>query len=76
MPGRLGGAPKRSPTRRPPPTRADANLNRLRRENTDLRRTLALYEEEAIRQLALENDVLRSGSTVVPLPTRTVSASP
>ncbi|MFF6786988.1 hypothetical protein [Streptomyces sp. NPDC012510] len=45
------------------------------RENTDLRRTLALYEE-AIRQLALENDALRRGSTVVPLPTRSVPASP
>jgi hypothetical protein len=35
--------------------RTEANLSRLRKENTDLRRTLALYEE-AVRQLALEND--------------------
>lgn len=49
--------------------RAEANLSRLRREITDLRRTLALYEE-AIRQLALENDGLRRGATVVPLPSR------
>lgn len=49
--------------------RAEANLSRLRRENTDLRRTLALYEE-AIRQLTLENDALRQGATVLPLRAR------
>ncbi|MET9588983.1 hypothetical protein ABZY10_39075 [Streptomyces sp. NPDC006539] len=38
--------------------RTEENLSRLRRENADLRRTLALYEE-AIRQLTLENDALR-----------------
>ncbi|WP_329314427.1 hypothetical protein [Streptomyces sp. NBC_01262] len=54
--------------------RTEANLSRLRKENTDLRRTLALYEE-AIRQLALENDALRGGAAVVPLPTRTMPAS-
>ncbi|WP_420036102.1 hypothetical protein ACN2WE_31225 [Streptomyces sp. cg28] len=42
------------------------NLLRLRQENRDLRRTLALYEE-AIRQLTLENEALRQGTTVVPL---------
>ncbi|WP_406470002.1 hypothetical protein [Streptomyces sp. NBC_01615] len=55
--------------------RAEANLSRLRRENTDLRRTLALYEE-AIRQLVLENDALRGGGAVVPLPTRSMPAPP
>ncbi|WP_433917313.1 hypothetical protein OIE50_51205 [Streptomyces canus] len=55
--------------------RAEANLSRLRRENTDLRRTLALYEE-AIRQLALENDALRGGGAVVPLPTRSMPVPP
>ncbi|MFF0088056.1 hypothetical protein ACFYR1_51980 [Streptomyces canus] len=55
--------------------RAEANLDRLRRENADLRRTLALYEE-AIRQLALENDALRDGAAVVGLPTRTMPALP
>ncbi|MGW5657818.1 hypothetical protein [Streptomyces humi] len=54
-------------------TRAESNLSRLRRENTELRRTLAVYEE-AIRQLALENDALRGGGTVVPLPTRSTPA--
>ncbi|MEU2269826.1 hypothetical protein ABZ568_26190 [Streptomyces olindensis] len=49
--------------------RAEANLSRLRRESTDLRRTLALYEE-AIRQLTLENDALRQGATVLPLRSR------
>lgn len=53
--------------------RTEANLSRLRKENTDLRRTLALYEE-AIRQLTLENDALRSGGTVLPLPTRSTPA--
>ncbi|AZP22807.1 hypothetical protein EJC51_46285 [Streptomyces aquilus] len=47
----------------------EENLRRLRQENTDLRRTLALYEE-AIRQLTLENHALRGGSSVIPLPTR------
>jgi hypothetical protein len=47
----------------------EANLSRLRQENTDLRRTLALYEE-VIRQLAIEIDALRSGATVVTLPSR------
>ena len=45
----------------------EENLRRLRQENTELRRTLALYEE-AIRQLTLENHALRSGATIVPLP--------
>ncbi|GAA4028480.1 hypothetical protein [Streptomyces plumbiresistens] len=53
----------------------EANLSRLRKENTDLRRTLALYEE-AIRQLALENDALRSGGSVLPLPNRSRPAPP
>lgn len=53
--------------------RTEANLSRLRKENTDLRRTLALYEE-AIRQLTLENDALRSGAAVLPLPTRSTPA--
>ncbi|MGW3121669.1 hypothetical protein ACWDBW_31730 [Streptomyces sp. NPDC001107] len=58
-------------------TRADDNLSRLRRENSDLRlrRTPALYEE-AIRQLALENSALRGGSLVVAVPTRTLPAPP
>jgi hypothetical protein len=51
------------------------NLRRLRKENTDLRRTLALYEE-AIRQLTLENHALRSGATVVPLPARSRTSPP
>ncbi|KOG33085.1 hypothetical protein [Streptomyces resistomycificus] len=55
--------------------RTEANLRRLRKENTDLRRILALYEE-AIRQLALENDALRSGGTVLPLPHRSRPAPP
>ncbi|MCX5613429.1 hypothetical protein OHB39_38885 [Streptomyces sp. NBC_00047] len=45
------------------------NLRRLRQENADLRRTLHLYEE-AIRQLAIENDALRQQATVIPLPAR------
>ncbi|MFD8393734.1 hypothetical protein ACFV2N_32165 [Streptomyces sp. NPDC059680] len=49
--------------------RKEENLRRLRKENTDLRRTLALYEE-AIRQLTLENDAMRQGATVVALPAR------
>jgi len=48
--------------------RTEANLDRLRQGNTDLRRTLTLYEE-VIRQLTLENSALRQGATVVPLPT-------
>ncbi|MGW0396068.1 hypothetical protein ACWDYJ_35445 [Streptomyces sp. NPDC003042] len=48
--------------------RTDENLSRLRRENTDLRRTLALYEE-AIRELTLENDALRRQGTLIALPT-------
>lgn len=55
--------------------RREANLRRLRWENSDLRRILALYEE-AIRQLSLENDALRSGATVVPLPARSRTAPP
>jgi hypothetical protein len=58
-----------------PNARAEAKLSRLRRENTDLRRTLALYEE-AIRQLALENSALRGGVTVVPLSTRAMPSPP
>ncbi|MGW1627511.1 hypothetical protein [Streptomyces sp. NPDC002172] len=50
-------------------------MSRLRKENSDLRRTLALHEE-AIRQLALENDALRSGGTVLPLPNRSTPAPP
>ncbi|WP_262064494.1 hypothetical protein [Streptomyces sp. STR69] len=53
--------------------RTEANLSRLRKENTGLRRTLARYEE-AIRRQALENDALRSGGTVLPLPTRSTPA--
>ncbi|MFH8658589.1 hypothetical protein [Streptomyces afghaniensis] len=49
--------------------RTEANLSRLRKENSDLRRTLALYEE-AIRRLAIENDALRSGAAVIRLPDR------
>ncbi|KKD02113.1 hypothetical protein, partial [Streptomyces sp. WM6386] len=41
--------------------RTEANLSRLRKENTDLRRTLAVYEE-AICRLVLENDALRGGA--------------
>ncbi|MDX3538143.1 hypothetical protein PV721_28115 [Streptomyces sp. MB09-01] len=48
---------------------AQNNLRRLRQENADLRRTLHLYEE-AIRQLAIENDALRQQATVIPLPAR------
>ncbi|MGW6485670.1 hypothetical protein [Streptomyces sp. NPDC055056] len=40
---------------------------------TNLRRTLALYEE-AIRQLALENAVLRQDATVLALPARSRSS--
>jgi hypothetical protein len=47
--------------------RTEAKLHRLRQENTDLRRTLELYEE-AIRQLTLENDALRGSAAVIPLP--------
>ncbi|MFE7076931.1 hypothetical protein ACFU96_43265 [Streptomyces sp. NPDC057620] len=53
--------------------RRETNLQRLRQENTDLRRTLALYEE-AIRQLSIENDALRNGATVVPLLSRSSTA--
>ncbi|MEU3620484.1 hypothetical protein ABZ725_50775 [Streptomyces sp. NPDC006872] len=49
--------------------RREANLHRLRQENTDLRRTLALYEE-AIRQFTLESTALRQGATVLALPAR------
>lgn len=49
--------------------RREANLARLRKETTELRRTLTLYEE-AIRQLALENEALRTGATVIPLQAR------
>ncbi|GAA1250954.1 MULTISPECIES: hypothetical protein [Streptomyces] len=49
--------------------RTETNLRRLRQENTDLRRTLELYEE-AIRQLTLENAALRQGATVLALPAR------
>ncbi|MFE7842960.1 hypothetical protein ACFU53_44930 [Streptomyces sp. NPDC057474] len=55
--------------------RRPAYLSRLREENSDLRRTLALYEE-AIRQQVLENDALRSGGTVLPLPNRSMPAPP
>ncbi|MFD3547037.1 hypothetical protein ACFWUW_15755 [Streptomyces sp. NPDC058655] len=48
---------------------AQNNLRRLRQESADLRRTLHLYEE-AIRQLAIENDALRQQATVIPLPAR------
>lgn len=58
--------------RRPGGTIA-GGLSRLRKENTDRRRTLALYEE-AIRQQVLENDALRSGGTVLPLPNRSTPA--
>ncbi|NEA58315.1 hypothetical protein G3I60_30215 [Streptomyces sp. SID13666] len=50
------------------------NLRRLRQENADLRKTLQLYEE-AIRQLALENDALRNNATVTALPRRGRSGS-
>ncbi|MFD6532113.1 hypothetical protein [Streptomyces sp. NPDC060184] len=49
--------------------RTETNLQRLRQENTDLRRTLVLYEE-AIRQLTLQNAALRQGATIHPLPSR------
>ncbi|MEV1026823.1 hypothetical protein [Streptomyces sp. NPDC050264] len=45
-----------------------------RQENSELRRTLALYEE-AIRRLTLENQALRQGTTVVPLPIGTSAAT-
>ncbi|MFK0238736.1 helix-turn-helix domain-containing protein [Streptomyces vinaceus] len=48
--------------------RTEENLSRLQRENTDLRRTQALYEE-AIRQLTVEKDALRRQGTLIPLPT-------
>ncbi|WP_327188305.1 hypothetical protein [Streptomyces sp. NBC_01334] len=54
--------------------RTESNLRRLRQENTDLRRTLELYEE-ALRQLTLENAVLRQGAAVIPLPARARPAS-
>jgi hypothetical protein len=41
----------------------------LGKKNTDLRCTLAL-DEEAVRQFALGNDVLRLGASVLPLPAR------
>ncbi|WP_370666360.1 hypothetical protein [Streptomyces sp. IBSBF 2507] len=64
------------PTDRPQAAEAkEDNLRRLRQENTDLRRTLALYEE-AIRQLSLENHALRGGGAVVALPIRTLPVSP
>ncbi|MEV2256241.1 hypothetical protein AB0I94_37770 [Streptomyces sp. NPDC050147] len=44
------------------------NLRRLRQKNADLRRTLHLYGE-AVRQLTLENDVLRQRGTPIALPT-------
>lgn len=50
------------------PENAEATVQRLRRENTDLRRTIDLYTD-TIRQLALDNDALRRGGTVTPLPT-------
>lgn len=50
-------------------------LSRLRKENTDLRRTLVLCKE-VILQRARENDALLGGATVVALHTRTMSASP
>ncbi|MFI1154671.1 hypothetical protein [Streptomyces sp. NPDC020817] len=55
--------------------RTQENLGRLRRENTDLRRTLALYEE-AIRQLTLGNHALRRGAAIFPLSTPFGSALP
>ncbi|MCX4767356.1 hypothetical protein OG562_41630 [Streptomyces sp. NBC_01275] len=55
--------------------RTEANLSRLRKEHTDLRRTLAPYEE-AVRQLATEIDAPRSGGTVLPLPNRSRPAAP
>ncbi|WP_407840608.1 hypothetical protein ACE1OC_36580 [Streptomyces sp. DSM 116496] len=57
------------PTRQEAQSSAQNNLRRLRQENADLRRTLHLYEE-AIRQLAVENDALRQQVTVIPLPAR------
>ncbi|NEB03740.1 hypothetical protein [Streptomyces sp. SID13726] len=53
----------------------EENLRRLRQENTDLRRTLALYEE-AIRQLTLENHAMRGGAAVIPLPARSRTSAP
>lgn len=65
-----------TPTDRPQAAEAkEENLRRLRQENTDLRRALALYEE-AIRQLILENDALRGGRAVVALPTRALPVPP
>jgi hypothetical protein len=58
-----------------PDERREANLARLRQENTELRRTLTLYEE-AIRQLAIENEALRTGATVIPLQARHRLTSP
>ncbi|MDH6222466.1 hypothetical protein M2283_009817 [Streptomyces pseudovenezuelae] len=49
--------------------RAEANLRRVRQENTDLWCTLAL-DEKAVRQFALENDALRLVACVLPLPAR------
>lgn len=49
------------------PENAEATVQRLRRENTDLRRTLDLYAD-TIRRLALDNETLRRGGTVTPLP--------
>ncbi|MBT1093528.1 hypothetical protein [Streptomyces sp. Tu102] len=64
-----------SHTDQPQAAAKEDNLRRLRQEKTDLRRTLALYEE-AIRQLTLENHALRSGATVVPLPARSRTSAP
>jgi len=58
-----------------PDEQREANLARLRKENTELRRTLTLYEE-AIRQLAIENETLRTGAAVIPLQARHRRASP
>ncbi|WP_328980503.1 hypothetical protein [Streptomyces canus] len=44
-------------------------------EGTAVSRAHALYEE-AIRRLVLENDALRSGGTVLPLPNRSTPAPP
>lgn len=48
---------------------------RLRKENTELRRTFTL-NEEAIRQLAIANKALRTGATVIPLQARHRRISP
>ncbi|MFE6625502.1 hypothetical protein [Streptomyces sp. NPDC057740] len=58
-----------------PDERREAFLARLRKENTELRRTLTLYEG-AIRQLAIENEALRTGATVIPLQARPRRTSP